>query len=470
MKHKSTKMITSNIPFWALITFLIITFMLGGSARGDVESLILLRPVAVFFLCVGLWNLKWAHIRAYQFLFAMAAAIILLVVLHLIPLPPALWRSLAGHQIVMQVDQAAQLGAVWRPLTLVPLGTWNALFSLTVPLTALILAVQIGREQRFQLLLVLLTIIAASGLIGFLQILGASDGPLYLYNITNNGAAVGLFANRNHQAALLVCLFPMLAVFASTGMKSIEQARVRGWAAVASGLVLVPLLLITGSRAGLLIGIVGLASAALLYKQPQFTAPAKRVVKRFDPRMIYGAFAVSFIALLSLLAARAEAIQRLLETDELNGGRLPMWAVGWQMLIKYFPTGSGFGSIVEAFDIDEPQAMLGPAYTNHLHNDWLEVVVSGGLPVIILICLAIVVWAKISLPLWLHRNDRSRDKMFARLGSVIVLMLALASIPDYPLRVPSLSCVFVLAAVWLSNPSDKVSNKSVGVAFRDGNP
>ena len=262
----------------------------------------------------------------------------------------------------------------------------------------------------------------------------------------------------------------MLAVFASTGIKSIEQARVRGWAAVACGLVLVPLLLITGSRAGLLIGIVGLASAALLYKQPQFTAPAKRIVKRFDPRLIYGAFAVSFIALLSLLAARAEAIQRLLATDELNGSRLPMWAVGWQMLLKYFPTGSGFGSIVESFEIDEPHAMLEPAYTNHLHNDWLEATVSGGLPVMLLVCITIFVWAKTSLPLWLHRNDRSRDKMFARLGSVIVLMLAIASIVDYPLRVPSLSCLFVLAAVWLANPSDKVGDKSGGAAFRDGNP
>ena len=39
--------------------------------------------------------------------------------------------------------------------------------------------------------------------------------------------------------------------------------------------------------------------------------------------------------------------------------------------------------------------------------------------------------------------------MFARLGSVIILMLSIASLGDYPLRTPSLSGLLVLATIWM---------------------
>lgn len=37
---------------------------------------------------------------------------------------------------------------------------------------------------------------------------------------------------------------------------------------------------------------------------------------------------------------------------------------------------------------------------------------------------------------------------FARLGLVIVLLSAVASLTDYPLRTPALACLFALAVLW----------------------
>ncbi len=469
MRGSSSQNIWQSVPFWALSAFLAITFWLGGSARPDVESLLILRPAAAVVLAIGLLGLRLDHVRAYAALFGFGATIFGLIVAHLIPLPPLIWHSFPGHDIVRQVDAAATLGDVWRPLSLVPLGTWNALFALLVPLTVLVLMVQLSRDQRFRLLNVLLILAGLSGLVGFLQILGAGDGPLYFYAITNNGAAVGLFANRNHQAVLLATVFPMLAFFASVGIKSVEQARFRGWIALGGGMVLVPLILITGSRAGLLVGVVGLLGAALLYRQPTIAAPAKRVVKRTRQRLAVGGIAILALGFVTLLMARAEAIQRLLQTDAASDGRWPMWVVGWSMAWKYFPLGAGFGAITQAFDIDEPQALLGPTYTNHLHNDWLELLVCGGLPALILLGLALFGWARKTLALAGLGRNASREVAFARLGACVMLMLALASVADYPLRVPSLSCLFVIAAVWLANPSDRVGDKSVHAAISDGN-
>jgi hypothetical protein len=36
-----------------------------------------------------------------------------------------------------------------------------------------------------------------------------------------------------------------------------------------------------------------------------------------------------------------------------------------------------------------------------------------------------------------------------RLGLVIILLFGTASLSDYPLRVPSLACLFALAVLWI---------------------
>ena len=229
-----------------------------------------------------------------------------------------------------------------------------------------------------------------SGLIGLLQVVGAQEGPLYFYNVTNNGSAVGLFSNRNHQAMFLACLFPMLSVFAFAGLQTVEQWRFRRWISIAAGLVIIPLLLVAGSRAGLLIGLFGLATVPLLYRKPLFAHPAKRKGRRIKTAYLFVAFGVVAIGLLTVLFARAKAFERLIAPDQLQDLRLSVWGPIAQMSWKYFPFGSGAGSFAEVYQIDEPLGLLSPSYLNHAHNDWLEVVMTtGGFGLILLVNLAI---------------------------------------------------------------------------------
>jgi hypothetical protein len=46
---------------------------------------------------------------------------------------------------------------------------------------------------------------------------------------------------------------------------------------------------------------------------------------------------------------------------------------------------------------------------------------------------------------------------------VIIVIFALGSIGDYPLRSPSLACVFVVAALWLSSAKGGINQKAVEV-------
>jgi O-antigen ligase len=439
-----------TVPFWLLVVFLIITFFTGGASRSDVQSLIILRPAAVVFCGLAVWTLRWSYVKKNRFLFGMAVSIFVVVGMHLIPLPPIIWSSLPGRELINEIDGTLNLGSIWRPISMSPPATWNALFSLFVPLAVLLLGVQIKNEERYKLLWVLLAFALFSGFLGILQVIGDPQGPLYLYRITNHGSAVGLFSNRNHQAIFLVTSIPMLTVFACTGINTNEQLNARSYMSLALGLILVPLILITGSRTGLVLAVLVLLSVASLYKKPTITIPKKRTNKKFNFWWFLAVVALLVLTALTIVMSRAEALKRIVSSGQSDDLRFQIWPQLLELGWKYFPFGSGVGSFVEVYQISEPTEMLSPAYVNHAHNDWLELWMTLGLPALILLGIAVVAFVR-ALPLVFYSNANShREKTYAKLGAILILLFALGSITDYPLRSPSLSCVFVIACLWLT--------------------
>lgn len=459
-----------SVRFWVLFGFLGLVFLTGGGSRADIQSLIILRPISVIVCGYGLWTLRWDQILQQRFLFLFTSAIFGLVILHLIPLPPAIWGNLPGREVIVQVDQMTNMGRIWRPMSMVPPSTWNALYSLFAPLAVLLVGIQLSREERFQLLAVLLGLGLLSGFVGLLQVVGPADSPLYFYTTTNNGSAVGLFSNRNHQAIFLACLFPMLSVFAFAGLKTVEQWRFRLWVSIAAGLVMIPLLLVTGSRAGLLIGLFGLAAVPLLYRKPLFERPAKRKVRRIKLTYAFVGFGAVAVGLLTVLFARAQAFQRLIAPDQLGDLRLTVWGPIAGMSWKYFPFGSGVGSFVEVYQIDEPLELLSPSYLNHAHNDWLEVAMTTGAFGLVLLFVAVIAWAIAAYRAWRMPEPRGRETSYRQMASLLILMIALGSIGDYPLRVPSIMCTFVVALLWLCSGRGPQGEDAIVPSKRDGSP
>lgn len=431
--------------------YLLLLAFMGGGARSDIQSLVILRPVSAAVLGYALWGMTWEQVRPFRFLVFFAIALAVLVMLHLIPLPPAIWMLLPGRELVTEVDRAAELGVVWRPISMVPSQTWNALYSLIVPFAVLAMMLRLTREQRFKLILVIILIGLFSGFVGLLQVISTRDGSLYFYKITNFGAAVGLFANRNHQAIMLACLFPIITVYASTGLQTMDQFRLRAALAGGAALFLIPLLLVTGSRTGLIIGLLGLLVSALLYRHPQFSRSPKRKIRRFNLGYLLAGAAALGIAALTVIMSRAESFDRLLADDGTEDLRFALWPLVLELAGKYFPIGSGIGTFVEAYQIDEPLQLLDQSYVNHAHNDWLEILMTGGAPAAFFVVLAVAIWARFSYFLLVSRNEGQRDIVLAKLGALIIFMLALASLSDYPLRVPSLASIFVIAAVWMAS-------------------
>jgi O-antigen ligase len=328
---------------------------------------------------------------------------------------------------------------------------WHALLSLFAPLAIILLGIQLNRADLFRLLPAVIALAALSGLLGLLQAVGDPQGPLYLYRITNNGSAVGLFANRNHAATLLACLFPMLAAYAATARGEAGALMMRQLMTAAIAIVLVPLMLVTGSRSGLVSAVIGLGAAALLYRYPSDVRSVWHgKPNRVKPFPILGGIAVISLGFLTYFLSRAEAIERLFMQASGDDGRTDFWAISIDLFWKYFPFGSGSGSFVEAYQIIEPNRLLDATYLNRAHNDWVETAVTFGLPGVVALALAIIAFGIRSYRLFCSADGSNRSVAFGRLASVMIAMIAIASVSDYPLRTPTMMGLFAICALWLS--------------------
>lgn len=436
--------------YWGLLAYLGLVFLMGGAARYDVQSLIVLRPLGVLACGFALLSLRAEHLRRYRFMAIMAALIVALAAAHLIPLPPAIWQALPGRELVVQVEAAAGLKDVWRPFTLTPTDGWNAFFSLFVPLAAFLMAIQLDAAHLRKLVLPLLMIGALSGLFGIVQAVGNPGGPFYLYRITNNGSAVGLFSNRNHQALFLIAMVPILAFYASQAVKTENAKKMRLAAAIGALVMLVPLILVTGSRQGLILGLVALVCGWFIYRTPEVVGVRRRTERKSYALAIAGACGMTVLVLLTVMASRAEALKRLLSTNVAEESRTQAWEVSARLAIDYLPFGSGSGSFVPVFQRAEPLDFLSHVYFNHAHNDFLEVWLTFGIPGVLLILAALSAYIiAVRRVVGRGKGRPVADRLLAVTGAAVILLCGLASFVDYPLRVPSIACLFVIACCWL---------------------
>jgi O-antigen ligase len=429
-----------SIAFPLLALLLGILWLAGGASRPDVLGQVIARGTAwLMMMAAILFGTRFAaaHIRP-VLLFMLAA--VLLPMLQLIPLPAEVWTMLPGRKVFAETGIADD---TWRPWSLVPGATINAASSLVVPAATLLLVSALDERERRWLLGLLLALVSASTLIGLLQFSGTRfDHPLVNGTV---GAVSGAFANRNHFALFTAFGCLLAPVWAFVGER---EARWRG--SVAGGLVAIFALTIlaSGSRVGILVGVLALG-VGLALSWAGIRRELRRAPKWVFPSLIAVIVGtVAILVLISVAADRAQSVNRALAADVGQDMRSRGLATVLAMIETYFPVGTGFGSFDPMFRIHEPFALLKPTYFNHAHNDFLEIVLDGGLPALILLLAALGWWAFASVRVW--RAGADPRYMVPKLGSAILLLVFIASAFDYPARTPMMMAMIVIAAVWLS--------------------
>jgi O-antigen ligase len=425
---------------------LVVVQFAGGASRADALGQVIVRAAAWAALIGGILFGNRPDLRGGRAVVLLLAAAIALPLVQLIPLPPAMWTGLPGHELITHAASVAGEPQPWRPWAIAPGATANATSSLVVPAAVLWLMLSLGVEERRRLPGFLLCLVLASTLIGLVQVSSFSfDNPL----INESPRTVsGTFANRNHFALLMALGCPLASVWAFGAREARPWRHVAGLASMALFLVAI---LVSGSRAGLLLGSLGLGMALLLSG-----TTVKKALGRYPrwlfPALVAGVLAIVLgLVLLSVAADRAVSINRLFANDPGQDMRSRGLPTVLSMITDYFPFGAGLGGFDPIFRIHEPFELLKPTYFNHAHNDFLEIVVDAGLPGLVLLLAALCWWGWASARAWRARSGP--DAILARLGSAMLLLVMLASVFDYPARTPAIMALVAIAGIWLNGCS-----------------
>jgi hypothetical protein len=442
----------ANLHHAAIAVFLLACVLGGGASRNDALSQPIVWLAAILCISTCLLVIKPADMQYSRGPLVFLGLCAALVILQLIPLPPALWSAFPGRDAYQALPEIAGFAPPWRPFTVTPDLTWSSLLSL-LPLAAMIVAYA-TMSDAFRRFLVpgLACVCVISAVLGLAQLGGGDGGPLRFYEVTNRDFAVGFFANRNHQAVLLVLGIPLIVVAARLSA-SPQVAKFALWISSAIILFMLPMILVTGARIGIILAVYTVAIAAVISRT---SLPARYTRRRHStpntmqryiaPAVILG------IVVFTVALSRAVAIDRIFATDAQQELRLimikPLVTIFW----AFFPLGSGFGSFEPIFRQYEPFELLRPGYMNQAHNDVLQLAIEGGVPALLLAAV-LGVWVIIAgLRLWRARPaEISRVLLIGRFAAAMLPVFFIASLFDYPLRTPLLGVVFVLLLLWVKD-------------------
>ena len=430
----------------ALVVLAVLT---GGASFPDTLGQTFVRTGAMLLLAIGIGAGLKFDLAGYRGIVLILLTAVSIVVVQLVPLPPAVWRALPGRSTFDLTTALPEVASTWRPAAIVPDAAWNALFSLTVPLCALLLLTAIPRPQLALMVPLLVAIVGLSSVVAALQFAGTGINNPMINDIP--GFASGLLANRNHQA-----LFLAIGIVATLQWGSTLPFLQRR--AVASGIItawFVLMILATGSRAGLMLGLVALAGGCML-----IFGAVRRVGVRVPRRtkLLIGvlvALALAGIIAASLYSGRSESINRLNEAHVGEDARLQALPVVLDMVKTYMPVGAGQGGFATLFSAIEPDALLKLTYFNRAHNDFLELLIEAGLPGALLLLCALAWFGQCAW--WAWRTAPDGETQRARLGTIVIFLALMASVVDYPARTPLIMVVLVLAAGWFGHNRAQLS-------------
>jgi O-antigen ligase len=396
--------------FLVLMPMIILPLFFGGVQPwvwSAVAGVFAAGMAIMIFLDEGLFSLKdiqkkWAIV---------IGGILVYPLLQMLPLPRT-WLSLISPQRELWLDRAGEIVGMhgWTSLSYVPLNSFSGwLWWIFLAGFALLLKRMLRNAHTYALLFRILFFVAGlEALYGLLQVLIPSMG---VFGINSGPEARGTFLNRDHYAAFLGMLWPLLMArlltldtgrssehFFSSEKDDRRQARQKQFfLALILGLVLLSLFF-SQSRAGILCSLVVLTVFVV------FWPGAKRwivflVAVSWILMVIYGSF-IGFGAILE----RFET----LENDA--GTRLQIWRDSCLLIRDHPLAGAGLGSyqpvifLYQQKDTDELQ--IGDA-----HNDYLQLAAEMGLP--FGAAIALLIWGY----WWFTAIALARRKVFMRKNS-----------------------------------------------------
>lgn len=389
---------------YLLGSVLFISLLIGGGTASGLYTDTLIEVAAIVSAAVVFSQTSGQRIpRSVLWLVIFAVA---LVILQIVPLPAAVFNGLRPELLL---GDRWLVGETRSRFVSVGVGRTIECLLYLLALVAFFLSVlRLRSEQVHALLPFFFMGVICNGLAGTIQ-----------YSLSNNIAIegllpftinAGLFANRNHFAALLFVSIPFVVYYGLFRRHLLSGSL---------GLVtLLLLLLAAGSRAGVLIGLaITVLSIVLLSSRSRVSGIG--IVAVF--------IALSVFSIGAWTKIEAEAID-----PDFGRGEFARTTI--EGINKNWATGVGFGNFQKAYQIHEKEEMIFRQYVNHAHNEYLEIAFEGGVLAVLLMALYFVM---LFMVLTRIRRDPLQKAAF-----LSVSFLLIHSLVDYPLRTEALAMTF----------------------------
>lgn len=337
---------------------------------------------------------------------------------HLIPLPATVWTALPGRGPALAILAAIGAPPAPHPLSFDPAATLVAALELIPGLALFWAATRLSPSRQRALLAVVVAAALASALLGAVQ---RGTGTATIFADAHAAFGPGLFVNRNHQATLMLVAMVLTPVVAGP----MRRAAVPFALLLFAGGVIA-----TTSRAGLALLPLAFTLTALLTVERRPSARALSI-------------ALVALAFLSAAAWAGGAVQLAAGRFADGTERYAFWRATLAATRDVWPWGSGIATFDAFYPLYEPDALIGPYRIPAAHNDYLQLLLEGGLPALVLMIagLALLVTAAVA----------ARRRPLGRAAAAGIVILLIHSAVDFPLRMMALSAVFgLLAGVLLS--------------------
>lgn len=356
------------------------------------------------------------------------------LLLQSLPLPPEIWTRLPGRAVVVGGFAAAGSIPGWEPLSLAPDATIASMLALLPPAAMATLTLVATEPARRIAIGTLVTLAIGAALLGVVQVLAGAGSVFYPYNLTNPGKAVGPFANRNHLAAFLLCAIAMLGASIEHHGPRRSAVAFLGLAVLSSGVIL------TGSDAGLLLLAVVLTLIVIRAIRGLLTRQATR------GSLVAAVLIVSAASICAFWQGSSDVVAG---AEQRRGVTIPRT---FAAAIDHLPFGAGGGSFPTIYPAYTDAALASPAFVNHAHSDYAELLLDHGLVGLLLIGAAWGWWG-------LRVRTGWEGDPVVRAALMVVAILLVHSVVDYPLRTAALATVAAFAAALATEQPPAVAQK-----------
>lgn len=407
----------------------------GGGSSAPISEMLLQLATAVALIAWAITGRSDDQAPVPRAALSLAALAVVLPLVQLAPLPPGLWQALPDRGSEAAALALAGSESAWMPWSQAPARTFASLLSLVPPIAALLMTATLARRERDWVIRTIAVVAVLSVILGALQLSSGGASIWRFYGAANIGFISGFQANRNAEADVL--LIGLVAATAAAHLLRPQLGEPLARIAVYGfGLVLLIGTVLTGSRTGLLLAPVTILFALTIWRPAMLRArTAPLAIAALLVAMIGGLFAARWNPALGRVLARFT-----LDEDF----RFELWRDTLPAISRHWPFGSGLGTFRQAFLPSERLAVVDATWPVRAHNDYLEILLEGGIFGGILVVVVAGLLVRMMLQAWSRRTTGEGAQVLFAVA--VLVIIGLHSVVDYPLRSMALAHLSAVGA------------------------